>query len=653
MQLYGWRHLIGRWAGIAAALAIVAAACAGSPAAMAQTAAPPASTSPVTERFAIAEIALPPVAPSDRPGACSAAINPNGTGCMSGEPSALQVGGFLADGKHLLATIRFTGAPVGSPYPGDQIVLIKADGSRFANGDPWKCLTCGLAPAGNASPASNAPSSGNGASRGQRDRPQVFRDGKRLLAGSTIYDCAPYALTDEACNGATIKAYPIHWQVTADDSGPGGQMRALRLHPDNEHIGFNAACLSDGRADQFAYIARLRFDRGGPGRAPRYALDYVNLLFRPGIANRTVRPDARRSGALQIDHEAIEIVELRGFTANGGEAVYLGYPWESSNPDLFAADLVTGKVRRLTSHPDLAFGVGFSPDGRSLAIADTRGSDRLMFAAGLRGVPPITDLLTAPAVAALAGNGARRFLNLVLLDAAGDRSGYYGQVLTAGSAGPGSAGDPDWNVTGDPQWSPEGTRIAFSQALVSSPACGGASPLPCPRSTAPGGRRSRLLLAGFPDRSPTLGVDPFAMPDQIPWATPYVPGDTTPQRALLPAGNYELKGQASGRARIVIAQRADGKALEGVSVSYENYSNDGKGWLNGEEAVSEARIDAYRSRLLWQSNLAQAGARQGRKLTGPEGLSLGLDMLLNRVEATGSLATAVAGKSYGRPRGGT
>jgi hypothetical protein len=289
MRLEGWREWTGIWIGMAAAVLLAGAGdrALAQPIAAAADANPSEAVPapPAPERVALAEVTLPPVTPSDRPGACSPAINPNGTGCMSADPSALQVGGFLPDGKHLAALVRFAGAPAGSPYPGEQLVLLKADGSRFSSGDSWKCLTCGLSSARTAGAA------------GQRDRPQVFRDGKRLLAGSTIYDCAPHALIDEACNGATIKAYPIHWQVLADNAGAGGAMRALRLHPDNEHIGFNASRVSDGRADQFAYIARLRFDRGGENRPARYVLDYVNLLFRPGIAERLVRPDPNRRGA--------------------------------------------------------------------------------------------------------------------------------------------------------------------------------------------------------------------------------------------------------------------------------------------------------------------------------------------------------------------
>jgi hypothetical protein len=288
-----------------------------------------------------------------------------------------------------------------------------------------------------------------------------------------------------------------------------------------------------------------------------------------------------------------------------------------------------------------------------MAIADSRGNDRLMFAAGLRGIPPIIDLLTAPSVASMARNGTRGFLGLVLLDTAGDRADYRGQSLTSAPSTPGGAGDPDWNLTGDPQWSPDSTRIAFMQTLVTAPACGGANPLPCPRSTAQGGRRTRLLLATLPDRAPTLRLEPITLPDRIPWGTPYISGDGAPQRASLAAGTYELRGKATGRARIVVTQRTDRKALEGISVSYENYGDDAKSVLNGEEAVSEARVDAYRSRLVWQSNLAQAGTGQGRKLTSAGGLGLTVDTLLNRMEAVGTLVTAVAGKSYNPPRNGT
>jgi hypothetical protein len=180
---------------------------------------------PKPEPVVIDELPLPPAAPSDEAGSCTAAINPHGTGCMSASNFALQSGSYLPDGHHVLAMVQFTGAakarnPV-SMYSGPQIIIIKTDGKSFPNGDPWKCLTCGIPPQ-NAMGVDNT-----------RDYPQAFRDGSRALAGTNIIDCSPYQLTDDRCMPDRNHMFPIRWDVTADGSGPGGKIRELRLHPDN------------------------------------------------------------------------------------------------------------------------------------------------------------------------------------------------------------------------------------------------------------------------------------------------------------------------------------------------------------------------------------------------------------------------------------
>lgn len=61
--------------------------------------------------------------------------------------------------------------------------------------------------------------------------------------------------------------------------------------------------------------------------------------------------DPNDATRLIIDWDAITVGELRGFSGDGEEVTYLDYPQESSNIDVFAADLMTGAGRRLTSHP--------------------------------------------------------------------------------------------------------------------------------------------------------------------------------------------------------------------------------------------------------------------------------------------------------------
>ena len=115
---------------------------------------PPA---PAPEPVSVSELPLPPTAPSDTAGSCTTAVNPHNTGCISAkafspqgsQTSVLNNGNFV-DNNHVVATVIFTGAPAApnpaSIYNGIQLIVVKADGTTFANGDPWKCITCGLDP---------------------------------------------------------------------------------------------------------------------------------------------------------------------------------------------------------------------------------------------------------------------------------------------------------------------------------------------------------------------------------------------------------------------------------------------------------------------------------------------------------------------------
>ncbi len=598
---------------------------------------------PAPEKIEVTELPLPPAAPSDSPGACTKDINPNRTGCIG----AAQSGSFLPDGHHVLVAVKFTGAPPAPEptniYQGWKIILVKADGGKFANGDPWKCLTCGV-------PVQNALDTNP-----PWDYPQAFFDGKRSLAGTNVIDCSPFKLADDRCTPERIHIYPIRWNVHADGSGKGGSIRELRLHPDNVHLGFNAVSIANGEFDQFGYFGRLEFNPSpeiGEPKAPRYELSHVTRLFQDGLQNRVLTVDPQHADQLKTNYNGIEVGEFRGFSRNGREVFYVGYPFESSNIDLFAVDMPTGRVRRLTDNPEYADPIDASPDDKWMIVEDTRGSDRQMFLAAMRGVPPITDLLTSGAVSSVRNNGERRFFQPYLLDHDGDRGNYQGQQLNAGDGKPGSTSDPNWNAMADPRWSPDGTRVVYWQTEVTSPACGGSNPLPCPPSTEPGGRRYRVMMARFTNRRPISSVPPAPVSDVVPWGTPYVPGSVAPSRARIAEGTYTLKGALSGSARVTIQDAPDHSAISGVSVVYSDYSDSPGNIINGTESVVQSHPKPTTDALVWRSNLMQTGKTSATKQTSADGFNLTIDILANIFQANGTLTTTVDGRTYRQPANG-
>ncbi|WP_307874258.1 hypothetical protein [Frankia sp. AgW1.1] len=608
---------------------------------------------PKAEPIDLKELAVPPTAPSANPGACTSAVNPRGTGCIS----AVSAGGFLDD-HTVLATLTYTGAPAApdpaSVYSGSQLAMIRTDGKKFPDGSAWQCLTCGI-PAANKAGAST-----------DLGAAQPFADGSRILAGNNIVDCGQYRFTDPRCTAAAIHVYPIRWNTTADGSGAGGLIYGLKLNPDNVHVGWNRILFpatADDTFSELAYYGRLTFDpkpAAGEPRVARYDLTEITGLFSADEPFGTfLRVDPANPTRLTYQQNRV-IGEFKGWTGDGTEALGIA-DVQSDNLDHVATSLATGATRRLDADPAYSDPVTSSPDSQWTVAMDVRYHDRFSFFAALPGVPPITDALPTGAAESAGYNiHDRRLFEPYLYDRYGDRGDYHGQQVntcatgpcTTLATGPGStADDPLWASRADSYFSPDGTQIVYGQTYPAAADCGPAvgDPATCPPSSEPGGRTSRLMLARLTSRTPRAAPAVKPLPDTVAWGTPYHAGDPTPVLPHLPAGTYTLSGRTAGTAAVTITENSTKTGVMSISVTYTNYDDDGTDVINGTESVQNKGTSA--SDITFHENLNLTGKHTGTKKTSePGGYTISPRAVISGTyNPVGTMTTTLDGHTYNQP----
>lgn len=624
------------------------------------------------EAIEVSALPLPPTAPSLADGSCTYAVNPNGTGCL--DPTRRGIDGartFSPDGNHVYVSAHFAGAPdapdPASIYQGGQLLLVKTDGTTFPNGDGWKCVTCGV-------PAANKVGINN---PDDNTYPEAFADGKRVKVGSNILDCGPYDVTDASCTPDDIHIYPIKSPFPLGLAG--GIMRELRLHPDNVHLGWNQLFLSNDftGASQFGVFGRLVFNPTPSSGAPGYELTNVSFLLNPELGKSGRFIGLNNAGELVVNKPMGVIGEFRGFTPDGKHTLGIGTE-DSFNYDIFATSLESGKSWRLSRDPAYTDPVNISPDGKSMVIMDGRvtaetgypganpaGSDgRLYFASAGIGVPPLIDLAITEAIAGIYTNSSRgSFLQPYLINLKDsywdnktqgvDGEIHDGQALNAGgdpAAGSGSISDPLWLGGADPAWSPDGTAVVYYQRR----GCNAGTV--CPPSTEPGGRESRLMIARLTDRKPIKyrnTVDPVA--DDVPWGTPYTPGDSLPPiRKTVPGGDYILNG-FFGWAEVNIVEgpsrfNAGQVEVESVKVTYHGYSRDGLNFIDGTEEGIRSTSPYVSTTITWHADLTFSGLHNGSRTSSePGGFVVTLGMLGSDGNFSGTLTTTLDGVIYTSP----
>jgi hypothetical protein len=574
----------------------------------------------------ISELPVPPTAPSDAAGSCTAAIDPNGTGCVSPDWGAIGSPGFYGDSRYVLLGVEYAGAPATGPasvYSGQQVVVESTEGRAFPGGDAWKCITCGV-------PAASRP----GVTVTGYPPAHALPGDRQVLVGNGILSCGGYEITDPRCTPANTHIYPITLggQPLGATIG-GGQTREWRLSPDGVHLGWNALVQTAGSYDEFGFVGRLTWDAA----SSRYDLTNVTMLFNgaPQYQPYIVGP-----GSTLTFNDAAMIGEWRGWSSDGTSVLGL-QSYESDSIDAFETSLATGQSHPLTRHAEYTDPMFMSPNGKWMLNEEVTGSGRLDFIDAMQGIPPLTDQLpTTGFVSGIRNNSQRRFFLPYLVST---QSGRQEQV----NAG----GDPNWNAAADPVWLANSTAVVWAENQVVSPACGGANPLPCPVSAEPGGRHSRVMIARFPTLEPSPQVAPRPTSDAVPWGTPYTAGDAFPTRPHLPAGSYTVRGARSGSASVVITTDSSGTRIMTIKVSYANYSDQRGRVINGTESAS-LLIDSPFSPLTWNEDLTLAGRQSGTKVTSAGGFKLSPLILENIVQATGTMTTTIDGVTYTQPGNG-
>ncbi|MFB7160992.1 hypothetical protein [Streptomyces sp. NPDC056242] len=588
------------------------------------------ATTTAQPRVSIAQLPVPPTVPDD--GVCT-----RPTGCVSADWSGIGTPGPARDPKYVFLGITYAGAPETGPasvYSGNQVLVVRTDGSTFPNGEAWKCLTCGV-----------SYSSDIDTSQLTYPPANELPDRKRVLVSNGILACGPegaeYAVTDPRCTPDNTRITPIYWNdkpLFQRDANGVNNGREWRLSPDGQHLLFNVV---DFRVLSIVpYVGRIAYDAD----QGHYHLTDVVTLTNPSQAYQPLVVD---SGNQLRFNQAGMVGEPRGWSADGSATLGIQSLYADSM-DGWATDLVTGASKPVTRNAHYTDPMQMSPNGKWLLAEEVNGSGRLDFISGLPGVPALTAQAgTAPYVSGIRNNGNRRFFSPWLVDPATGR----GFQINAGS-------DKNWNIAADPAWLADSTAVVYTENL----ACG-ANPTPhkCADSTEPGGRNSRLVIARFPDFKPSARVAVAPFPATT-WGQPYDPDNPPQQPKPVPTGTYTLKGKAGGSATVQITTNSTGTQNLSVAVTYTNFSDDSTNIINGTEKVERVSnttlgcspgTASALACLTWTEDLKLSGKHTGTKRTGPEGFALGpAAMLRNEFQAVGTLTTTIDGVTYSQPTNG-
>lgn len=160
------------------------------------------------------------------------------------------------------------------------------------------------------------------------------------------------------------------------------------------------------------------------------------------------------------------------------------------------------------------------------------------------------------------------------------------------------------------------------------------------------------MIAHLTSRKPLHLAPPRPISDVVPWAWAYAPGAKPPasQSAGIKPGKYILLGKISGRADVEFRGSAGMFGMNGVSVSYTDFSDDGLHIINGTESAERVAgggsgMMVMMGKMVVKCDLKLSGIQSGTKVTGDGGFT----PALFGQKSSGTMATTIDGKVYTPP----
>lgn len=463
-------------------------------------------------------------------------------------PDGVVVSGadLTPDGNHLLLEVNIAGK--------SQIAVTNLDGGEY------QCISCGLVP--NAAKAI------------------ALEDNRRIWFAST----SGQQSADDPLGGAGLIGYAMLECEGSISSCTNPTVKTVEFPSDRGPL---AATTQNREAKPDPFGEYVTWTENTPVTGPRMSIARL-VATETGyqlVDQRIFSPQWDENTEYAQDFaNATRFYEGASWHAGGR---YLKYQTTTTglNYDIYLLDTLTGERRQLTTDIDYNESGDVAPDGRSVYFSSARGADRMdVFTALQR--PSLLDVAAFPQMARVSLWNNRRAMNepwVMNLEDGQQLGGYSGQPIII---------DPDWTIRGW-SWFPDSTRALINEQQRPDTVTAGAPDTPW-----------RFSIISFPTREATTPLAPVHQdPDAIAsWSVPvedYHPmmGRQEPSRVL--------KGKYSGTATLQYSGAFSGGTY---SVTYDNYSDDGKTFISGTEKVTVVNPIGNAT---WSADLTSTGERTG------------------------------------------